>query len=201
MPKIIEDEVVYQAVMQVVLERGYAGATTRQMANAAGISEVTLFRKYENKLQLVKQAMESIIAQTDFNAATQYTGNVFADLLKVVQAYQDSAVKHGQFIFILLSELPRYPDLFDLLNTPLGIFAGISQLIAIYQAEGILRQEHPMHALAALLGPLIYASMMQSGLLTADIPPLDLERHIAHFLAGRQDWSRDQRNRKGVFWR
>ena len=200
MPKIIEDEVVYQAVMQVVLERGYAGATTRQMANAAGISEVTLFRKYENKLQLVKQAMESIIAQTDFKAATQYTGNVFADLLRVVQAYQESAVKHGQFIFILLSELPRYPDLSDLLNTPLGIFAGISQLIAFYQAEGVLRQEHPMHALAALLGPLIYASMMQSGLLTVDIPPLDLERHIAHFLAGRQDWSSDQRDRKGVFW-
>ena len=35
MPKIIEDEKIYQAVMQVVGERGYAGATTKQMADAA----------------------------------------------------------------------------------------------------------------------------------------------------------------------
>ena len=42
MPKIITDEEIYQAVMQVVSERGYAGATTKQMAEAANVSEVTL---------------------------------------------------------------------------------------------------------------------------------------------------------------
>ena len=74
MPKIIEDEKIFHAVMQVVSERGYASATTKQMANAAHVSEVTLFRKYANKAQLVKQALASIVEQTDFVAATQYTG-------------------------------------------------------------------------------------------------------------------------------
>ena len=39
MPKIIDDEKVYRAAMQAVIERGYAGATTKQIAEAAGISE------------------------------------------------------------------------------------------------------------------------------------------------------------------
>ena len=46
MPKIIDDVDVFQAVMKVVSERGYTGATTREMAEAASVSEVTLFRKY-----------------------------------------------------------------------------------------------------------------------------------------------------------
>ena len=54
MPKIVHDKDIYQAVIQVISECGYAGATTRQMADVANVSEVTLFRKYGTKLQLIK---------------------------------------------------------------------------------------------------------------------------------------------------
>ncbi len=186
MPKIIADEEIFQAVLQVVSECGYARATTKQMAEAANVSEVTLFRKFDSKLQLIKQAVTSIVAKTDFDAATQFTGDVSEDLLRVVQAYQDSAVKHGQFIFILLSELPRYPELRDLLGTPFNIFSSISELLSKYQSQGILRSEHPMHAMAALLGPLIYVTMTQKALSDTSIPPLGLENHVACFLEGRR---------------
>ena len=184
-PKIIADEEIYKAVLQVVSERGFAGATTKQMAEAANVSEPTLFRKYKNKMQLIKQAVGSVIALVDFEAATRHTGDVFADLLRVVHAYQDSAVKHGHFIFILLSEMPRYPELADLLNTPFEIFTGIGKLIRIYQSDGLLREEHPMHAAAALLGPLIFTAMQRSALPGHDVPPLDLESHVTRFLEGR----------------
>ena len=186
MPKIITDEEIYQAVMQVVSERGYAGATTKQMAEAANVSEVTLFRKYNNKLQLIKQAVAALVGQTDFEAATQYTGDVAVDLLRVVRAYQDSAVKHGQLIFIMLSELPRYPELVDLLDIPFEIYTGIGNLFAKYQSEGILRQEHPLHAVAALLGPMMYSAMLSGALPSHAIPSLNLENHVSVFLEGRR---------------
>lgn len=159
MPKIVKDEDIYRAVMQVVSKRGYAGATTRQMAEAANVSEVTLFRKHENKLQLVKQAVAELVAQADFEAATRFTGDISADLLRVVQAYQDSAVKHGQIIFMMLSEMPRYPELADLLDIPNEIFTDIGNLFEKYQSQGILRLEHPLHGVAALLGPLMYSAI------------------------------------------
>ena len=186
MPKIIDDAQVYQAVLQTVIERGYAGATTKQMALAANVSEVSLFRKYGSKLQLVKLAIASIIEQTDFEAAAQYTGDVPVDLLRVVQAYQDSAVRQGQFIAIILSELPRYPELAEMVDEPFNIFQSIGQLLARYQAEGVLRQEHPLHALAALLGPLIYIAMMRAAIEDAVLPPFDLTSHVTCFLEGRR---------------
>ncbi len=119
MPKVIENDYVYQAVMKVVLERGYAGATTKQMAEAAGVSEVTLFRKYENKPQLVRQAISWLAGQLEFKTAAQYSGDIKADLLHIVQAYQDLAIQHGPFIAVLLSEMPRNPELADFIDAPI----------------------------------------------------------------------------------
>ena len=185
MPKVIEDDVVFKAVMQTIVERGYAGATTKQMADAANISEVTLFRKYDSKLNLVKQAISAIIQQTDFEAAMKYTGDIQADLLKVLRAYQDSVVSYGQFFFVLFSEISRNPELTASLNQPLNIFSGIGQLLARYQKAGILREEPPLHAVATLLGPLIYVSMIRSSIPDNFLSPMDLKNHVKYFLEGR----------------
>jgi len=185
MPKIIADEDIYQAVMQVVSERGYTGATTKQIAQAANVSEVTLFRKYGSKVQLVKQAISSIVARTDFASAAHYTGDIKIDLMRVVQAYQATAVKNGLFFTSLFTDMSRYPDLINSFDEPLRIFRSIGQLIARYQAEGKLRKEHPLHAVAALLGPLMYVAMMQSGMPNETLQPVNLTSHITCFLEGR----------------
>jgi len=186
MPKIVEDRVIFQAVMQVVAERGYAGATTRQMADAARVSEVTLFRKYGNKARLVKQAIAFQVEQSDFASAARYTGDLRADLLRVVRAYQESAAQYGFFFAALFSEVSRQPKLIDALDQPLEIFRTIGELMVRYQAEGILQQEHPAHTVAALLGPMMYAALMRGALPDTHMPPMDLSTHVARFLQGRQ---------------
>ncbi len=186
MPKILEDEQIYRAVMQVVAERGYSGATTKQMADAADVSEVTLFRKYGSKQQLVKQAISSIINQTDLASAAQYTGDINADLTRIVQAYQDSAVKHGGFITALFSEMSRHPELVDSIDEPLNIFLDMGKLIARYQEDGQLQKEHPLHILAVLLGPVMYTTMLRKAMPNSPLPPLDLANHVTCFLEGHR---------------
>lgn len=185
MPKILEDEQIYRSVMQIVSERGYTGATTRQMADAADVSEVTLFRKYGSKQQLVRQAIASIVKQTDFASAAQYTGDINADLARVVQAYQAAAVKHGYFFAALFSEIARHPELVDTFDQPLNIFLAIGELIARYQNEGLLQKEHPLHTVAVLLGPMMYTAIIRNSLPNR-LPPLDLENHVRRFLDGHR---------------
>ena len=186
MPKIIDDENVYRAAMQVVIERGYAGAKTKQIAEAAGISEVTLFRKYESKAELVKQAIIATAVQMDFTTGSRYTGDATADLERVVQAYQDLSAQHGQFITTLISEITRHPELGDLLDAPLQLMEGVAALLARYQAEGILQPELPLQAVAALLGPLMIANMIRQANASIALPPLDAARHVDLFLNGRR---------------
>lgn len=184
MPKILEDEQIYRAVMQVVSERGYEGATTKQMADAADVSEVTLFRKYGSKQQLVKQAISYVITKTNFASSVQYTGNVHADLLRVVQAYQDTAVKNGLFIFALFADLARHPELINSMKEPFNIFQSIGALIGRYQSEGVLKSEHPLHSVAKLLAPLVYISTIRNTKLDDTMPDLDLPEHVTSFLNG-----------------
>ncbi len=185
MPKIVADETIFNAAMQTVFERGYAGATTKQIAEAAHISEVTLFRKYGNKAELIKQAISALTKQIDFESATQYTGNAAADLLRVTQMYQGTAVKNGQFIYAIILEIHRNPDLVDVIHEPMGMFDAIGQLLARYQAEGILKQEHPFSAVAGLLGPLMATNMIRGAAPGIHLPPIDLQYHVDVFLNGR----------------
>ena len=186
MPKIVNDNDLYRAVIQVVSERGYAGATTRQMAAAAGVSEVTLFRKYSSKKQLVRQAIQAILEQSDFEVAARYTGDLHADLLRVVKAYQASVQKHGQFFATLLPETTRTPELIEILDTPFNIFMRIANLLERYQAQGALRGEHPLHTLAALLGPLMNTNMMRAARIEQTLPPMDLDLHVEMFIDGHK---------------
>ena len=185
MPKIVADKKIYDAVLQTIAERGYSGATTKQIAEAAEISEVTLFRKYGNKAEVVKQAIIAMMEELDLGSAAIYTGDVFADLLRVVEVYQGSAQKSGQFIFTILLELPRYPELVDVIDMPLSFINSIGQLLGRYQEEGVLKQEHPLHALAGLLGPIIAIHVFQGVSTNLAELELDLLGHVRRFLNGR----------------
>lgn len=186
MPKIVNDETVYRAAMQAVIDRGYAGATTKQIAEAAGISEVTLFRKYGNKAELVRQAIVNRAAQIDFDSATVYTGDVEADLLRVVETYQGTAERDGRFFYTIMSEIGRTSDLNDVLDTPVGMMGQVAMLLALYQHEGILNPEPPLQAVAGLLGPLMVTNMIRANVQNVDLPPMDLSQHVSHFLNGRK---------------
>jgi len=185
MPKIVEDEQVYIAAIQMVMERGYAGATTKLIADAADISEVTLFRKFGSKAELVKQAIAMLTEKVDLQSAARYSGDVTADLLCVVQAYQASAEKYGQFFYLMLSEIPRFAELAEMLVAPFTMMEYVGQLLARYQAEGVLKEEHPMHAVAGLLGPLISINVIRAAAPAGPLPPLDLTEHVAGYLNGR----------------
>ena len=186
MPKIVENSQIYLAVIQVISERGYSGATTKQMADAAKVSEMTLFRKCGSKAELVKQAIAYIIEETDFSSSAHYTGDVHADLLRVVQAYRDTAVKNGLFIFALFADLARHPELINSMREPFNIFQSIGALIARYQTEGVLKIEHPLHSVAKLLAPLVYISTVRNSKLDDTLPDLDLSGHVTSYLEGHR---------------
>ena len=184
MPKILTDEQIYKAIIEVVIERGYAGATTKQMAEAANVSEVTLFRKYGNKPELVKRAIYYLISQTAFDQI-HYSGDMQMDLLRIVKTYQQAAQEYGSFFAVIMAEMPRYPELIEEIESPFMLMRTVGEVLVRYQQEGKLREENPLHALSALMGPLIYLQMMDNAQPSKSIPLLDLEEHLDMFIKGR----------------
>ena len=59
MPKVIADQDVFRAAIDVLTACGYESAATKNIAEAAGIHEPTLFRKYSSKFNLMVQAIKA----------------------------------------------------------------------------------------------------------------------------------------------
>lgn len=81
------------AATTVFLESGYAGATTKRIAKAAGVSEGTIYRHFRDKRELFAAVFEGRNATT-FEAVARLpelagTKTVRANLLFLVQAIED----------------------------------------------------------------------------------------------------------------
>ncbi len=185
MPKIIADEAVYAAVVGVVAERGYTGATTAHMAAAADMSEVTLFRRYGSKEELIQRAVAALPAWNELRSASTYTGDIRADLSRVVTTYRTAAVRNSRLLLVIFSEIERVPNLVHALEAPFGVFSRIGDLLGRYQDEGVLRPEAPMSGITALFGPLVFSTLLRSAFGAHRVPDIDPEGHVDRFLQGR----------------
>lgn len=183
MAKQIDDTAVFRATVDALLAHGYAGATTKLIAETAGINEVTLFRKYGSKAELVTAALLHERAGLDAGAVA-YSGDERADLQAMVRAYAGASQRQSGLMLLILAEVARYPELRETMQVPSALVTRFGEIIARYQAAGRLRVGEPLLVVGALLGPVIINTLLRSTETGLDIPPLDVEAHVDGFLSG-----------------
>ena len=64
MNKVDRKKLILNAAMKVFVEKGFKGSTTLEIAKAADISEVTLFRYFKSKQEIFLQGIEPILFST-----------------------------------------------------------------------------------------------------------------------------------------
>jgi len=184
MPKVIDDESVFRAVINIITTRGYENATTKDMAVAAGMHEATLFRKYGNKMKLVALAIEKQFSKVPLAKLT-YSGDLEADLRAIVQAYIGTYEMYGAIILTILTEIPRHPGLAEAISTPQANIQSLIKIIVQYQTQGQLKQEPPFTSLSVLLGPLMINYMFGRTNPDLSMQIKDPQDYVNAFLHGR----------------
>jgi AcrR family transcriptional regulator len=174
------NEALLEAAFEAVIAHGYAGATTRRIAQLAGVNEVTLFRKFGSKAKLLKEVVHRE-AQGMLEHSIHYTGNLEEDMLAIVEGYQALIRRRGRGLPVLLVELPRHAELQDLIKAPLIAIQAMLELLTKYQAAGRLLPGVPTHMLLALITPLV-ATELISQRAPGLIPPLDPHLHVGSWL-------------------
>ena len=170
-----------QAGMDVFAERGYAEATTRAIAEAAGVNEVTLFRNFGSKADLMLAAFES--AARTLIPALLPTTDVRADLLRFVEAYLDYVMVRGRFALTLLLELPRRPELQPGFGTQRRFLGVASQLIHSHQEAGSLHAGNPIVFAVTLVAPILMLSVAGTTPVLKGVA-VDAADHVDRFLGG-----------------
>lgn len=185
-PPSTTEAVILDAALQVIGERGLKGATTRLIAQRAGVNEVTVFRKFGTKNLLIRAAIES-----RFEAASQefalYTGDVEADLARLASGYQAALQRFGPAARVILAEVPHDPELSRDLRGPGQLFAAIGELLVRYQQVGVLRPEAVETLVPAFLGPIVipFLTGFSADTRGRGATGVDVEQHVSRFLHGR----------------
>lgn len=154
MPAAIDKTIILKAALDVWREEGYRNATTRKVADRAGVGEVTLFRRFGDKAALFEAALATEAATFQV-AGVVYTADLKADLVAMVKAYQSLLDRNGSIVLDFLIEAPHNPVLARIGQTPGMAIQGAAILLARYQSQGKLRQGDPIVQVSALLGPLV----------------------------------------------
>jgi AcrR family transcriptional regulator len=185
MPKVVDESRIFKVAVDQLMARGYGGATARDIAAAAGVNEVTLFRRYGSKAGLIERAIASRLADTPLNRIA-YTGDLVADLVSLVRAYLLTNEAHGDVVPIILIEVSRHPDLRSSMGVPWKNLQGVVGIIQRYQEQGRLKGEPPLTAISSLLGPVMISQMLRRANLELEAPIVDPEAHVEAFLRGRE---------------
>lgn len=186
MGRVIADEDILNATLEVMARAGYAGATTRQIAAEAGINEVTLFRRFGSKKNLLMAAIAHEAA-TYRAEEVGYTGDLEADLRRVVDFYGSLMQRRGHVIIMLAAEGHRQPELLEILRGPVALFERARQVVERYQNDGVLVAESPGEAFAALVGPLLVDALFRLIVPEAAFAEPDTVRLVSLFLDGRRN--------------
>lgn len=112
---------IIDATMNLVMEKGYASMTTKDIAKRAHVNESTLFRKFTSKKDIVFNAMaENWNPHLNKDDFLPITGNFQIDLLHFASVYMQKVTPQFVKISIGLRTPELYPETKDgIMEVPL----------------------------------------------------------------------------------
>ncbi|GIP22454.1 TetR/AcrR family transcriptional regulator [Paenibacillus sp. J22TS3] len=139
---------ILESAVEVFAEKGYAAASTSEIAQMAGVAEGTIFRHYKTKkellLSIVTPMMGKLLAPfilNNFNEVLEQDYPTFEDFLRAVLHNRLAfARKHLKIIKILLQEIPFQPALKEQFIEHIGakIYDRFQLVIKHFQDKGEL---------------------------------------------------------------
>jgi len=103
-------EQVLSAAVRVVNEQGWRGATTRRIAEAAGVNEVTLFRHFGCKETLIQEAMRWSAERVPLQTLPEEPGDVEMELGQWASKHYRHLIEVRAHIRKTIGEFELHPE-------------------------------------------------------------------------------------------
>lgn len=155
---------ILKAATEVFAQAGLQGATTREIARVAGVNEVTIFRHFSNKEQLLGAVIQQATAlQAEVLAhQDEWTQNLHLDLAHYAYLYNHMLEEHEALIRTFISEAHRHPEAYR--QVILEAAQPMREKLVTYLRDG---QKHKKVREDVALEPAVdlFSSMLLGGML------------------------------------
>src|SRR6185369_5443910 len=105
-------ERLLEAASRVFALQGLRGATTRGIAEAAGVNEITLFRLFGSKERLLAAVLEraATVQASALADDKSWTGDLEKDLQRYAELFNTVLEQNEHLIRTLIGEARRHPE-------------------------------------------------------------------------------------------
>lgn len=169
------------AALTVFVERGYAQARLEEIAERAGVAKATLYRYYENKLELFQAVVRnSLVATLDgFSGAPSSARDRLVHLLTAFMERVAGSQLSG-IPKLIIAEAGNIPEVARFYHDEVILRARALVVAALAEgaANGEFRPVDADYAWRIIVAPLLLSIIWKHSFQTFEAEPLDFRRHL-----------------------
>jgi AcrR family transcriptional regulator len=145
---------IIDAAAEIAGNVGYAKATTKAIAEAAGVNEVTLFRHFGTKENLFSAAIEQYGGPAIAGAIeAQLTGDYYQDLMTIGDILMTVLVERREMLRLLLCDSAHIPEVRTVLaRNPRELRQMTARYLESQMEKGTIKEQHPEALAQAFMG-------------------------------------------------
>ena len=187
---------ILDAALKVFASEGYTGATTRRIAEEANVAEVTLFRKFQSKENLLREvllknraafsALDKLFQpekDVDLETDLRILGK---NIAKVMKNNKEDG-KRRMLMLMLFEEGRRRPEVAEILSSVFQMnITRLSEYFELQIKNGKMRNINPRSAAITFVSYFVHTSLLRSSLGDSFLGNSDeeIERFIDIFTKG-----------------
>jgi AcrR family transcriptional regulator len=162
---------ILDAAAKVFAEHGFRGSTTRLIADAADVNEVTLFRVFGSKDVLLGEAIRTRVYEREMPVLPDEPGDAPAELTAWAHREHSNLTTHRSSIRQGMTELSERPELSRCMaHGPKGSHALLQKyFVRLIEQGRAAKDTNPIHAAAVLLGAL-FSDVMARDMMPETLP-------------------------------
>lgn len=170
------------ATREEIAAHGLNGITTRGVADRAGVNEVTLFRRFGSKAELVTSTLTATIAPFATALVTP-TDDVRADLATIAGGFARFVDSNPALVARVLSEMVGdSPMMATVRPIQRRLYTHLRGLMSHHRDAGRLDASADVDvATRAFMGPVVARAILSR---IGEVGPFDPDDHVERFLEG-----------------
>lgn len=154
-------ESLLRAAIKVFAETGTRGATTRRIAQEADVNEVTLFRHFKSKEDLLREAVQFFAAQATTHTLPDHPVNPRAELVQWCRGHHRELYKVRALIRRSMGEFDEYPEnCSQCMQASVRIADELVRYLGRLRSRGLASGDWDERAVAAMLMGAIFSDAL-----------------------------------------
>lgn len=154
-------DAILAAAAGVFAQHGFRGSTTRRIADAAGVNEITIFRQFGSKEALIREAMQHLTQAANFAPLPDTPVDPERELTEWSESFIQHLRLRSSIIRKTMSEIEERPDMGECASdVPRRASNELCLYLTALKRQGMATEKFEPKTAATMLMGVIFADAM-----------------------------------------